>query len=102
MTGEKCSVLDVCHMFLKIQFEKILFDEVLTLSDYHPDYGILAHGCAAGSLVGNHNSSHPASAMCKKVPQDCRCPASEKAITSFSVATQSVEGGEVGCFTPLR
>lgn len=53
-------------MFLKIQFKNLLFDEVLSLSDYHPDYRIPAHGCAAGSLVGNHNSSCTASAMCRK------------------------------------
>lgn len=65
LTGEKCHVLDVCHMFLKIQFKNIFFDEVVTFSDYCPDYGILAHGCAAGSLVGNYKSSYDSSAACR-------------------------------------
>lgn len=37
----------------------------------------------------------------QKALQDWRCPASEKARTSFSAATQSTEWGEAGCFTPL-
>lgn len=59
----------VCWMFvicsLRYSLKRYFFDEVLTLSDYCPDYRILAHGCAAGSLVGNYNSSCTASAICR-------------------------------------